>query len=200
MTNGWLTLFALLCGLTLPHHASAQDTPPAPAPAPAPARATVGRAAGAAPPNVRFDIAINDTGVTTPINKVVTLNVSQGGNGSIRSSVRIPGAPVPAPRTVTTQGADGKPLTTTTPSPIPTLSLNVDVGQLTIYEDGKIRAFIVIDYQPYQPASATRAEPAVVRANSVSVFESGKKMMLLQAADPMSDRRTTIEVTATVLN
>jgi hypothetical protein len=74
------------------------------------------------------------------------------------------------------------------------------VGQLTIYEDGKIRAFIVIDYQSYQPASATRAEPAVVRANSVSVFESGKKMMLLQAADPMSDRRTTIDVTATVLN
>jgi hypothetical protein len=39
----------------------------------------------------------------------------------------------------------------------------------------------------------------VVRANSTSVFENGKKMVLLQAADPLSDRRTTIEVTATIV-
>jgi hypothetical protein len=42
-------------------------------------------------------------------------------------------------------------------------------------------------------------KPAQVRANATSVFESGKKMVVLQAADPASDRRTTIEVTATVL-
>jgi hypothetical protein len=58
---------------------------------------------------------------------------------------------------------------------------------------------VVIEYQPYVPSSASRQEPAVVRANSLAVFESGKKMVLLQAADPMTDRRTTIEVTATVV-
>jgi hypothetical protein len=58
---------------------------------------------------------------------------------------------------------------------------------------------VVIEYQPYVPPSPARPEPAVVRANSISVFESGKKMVLLQAADPMTDRRTSIEVTATVV-
>lgn len=202
---------ALLLGLAVPQLALAQNAPPATpaapgtqappsAPAPPPARATIGTAAGAAPSNIRFDITINDTGVTAPISKVVTLNVSQGGLGSIRSSAKIPGAPVPPPRTVTSQGTDGKPQTTTTPSAAPTISLNVDVNQPTIYEDGRIRALVVIEYQPYLPAAAVRTpEPAVVRANSMMVFENGRKMMLLQAADPMSDRRTTIEVTATIV-
>jgi len=199
---------ALLLGLAMPQRSLAQNPPPAApaspsaqappaAPAPPPARATMGTAAGMAPSNIRFDIAINDTGVTAPISKVVTLNVSQGGQGSIRSSAKIPGAPVPPPRTVTSQGADGKPQTTTTPSSAPTIALNVDVNQPTIYEDGRIRALVVIEYQPYLPARTP--EPAVVRANSMMVFENGRKMMLLQAADPMTDRRTTIEVTATIV-
>jgi len=188
----------LLVGVAVPDPSFAQNAPPA-TPAP-PARATIGTAAGAAPSNIRFDIAINDSGVTAPISKVVTLNVSQGGLGSIRSSARIPGAPVPPPRTVTSQGADGKPQTTTSPSSAPTISLNIDVNQPTIYEDGKIRALVVIEYQPYVPAPTARTpEPAIVRANSMIVFENGKKMMLLQAADPMTDRRTTIEVTATIV-
>jgi hypothetical protein len=178
---------------------TAPSAPPAPAAAPVPPRATVGTAPGAAPRNIRFDITINDSGVTAPINKTVTLNVSQGGNGSIRSSAKVPGAPVPAPRTVTSQGSDGKPQTTTTPGTPPSISLNVDVSNPTVFDDGGIRAMVVIEYQPYVAASATRPEPAVVRANSISVFESGRKMVLLQAADPMSDRRTTIEVTATIV-
>jgi len=194
-------VWALLLGLAVPQRSLAQNDPPA---TPAPQRVvppgTIGTAAGAAPANIRFDISIADSGVTTPITKTVTVNVSQGGLGSIRSSAKIPGAPVPPPRTVTSQGADGKPQTTTTPSSAPTISLNVDVNQPTIYEDGRIRALVVIEYQPYVPAAMARTpEPAVVRANSMIVFENGKKMMLLQAADPMSDRRTTIEVTATVV-
>src|SRR5690242_5427990 len=120
-------VFLLLLGFTGPQRVLAQNAPAAPAapappagqnlpglpaaPAPAPVtpRATVGTAPGAAPRNIRFDIAINDTGVTTPITKVVTVNVSAGGNGSIRSSAKIPGARPLAPRTVTSQGPDGKP-------------------------------------------------------------------------------------------
>ena len=197
-------LFTGLIGVGAARPLAAQNPAPAAPPAPAaapipPPRATVGTSPGASPRNIRFDITINDSGVSAPINKTVTLNVSQGGNGSIRSSARIPGAPVPAPRTVTSQGADGKPQTTITPGTPPTISLNVDVSNPTVFEDGGIRAMVVIEYQPYVPAPATRPEPAVVRANSISVFESGKKMVLLQSADPMSDRRTTIEVTATVI-
>ena len=196
--RGCFLVCVVLIGLAVPARSSAQNTPAPPA-TPAPPRSTIGTAAGAAPRNIRFDISINDTGVTTPITKVVTLNVSAGGAGSIRSSARIPGVPTPAPRTVTSQGPDGKPQTATTPSSPPTIALNVDVTNPTIYEDSSIRAMVVIEYQPYVPPSAARQEPAVVRANSMAVFESGKKMVLLQAADPMTDRRTTIEVTATVV-
>jgi hypothetical protein len=153
---------------------------------------------GAAPRNIRFDIAITDTGANAPVTKTVTLNVSQGGLGSIRSSAPMPGAPVTFPKTVTTRAADGK-TESTTQTINQTISLNVDVNSPTVYEDGAIRAMVVIEYQPYVTPSAGRPQPAVVRANSTSVFENGKKMVLLQAADPLSDRRTTIEVTATIV-
>ena len=190
--------------VAVPQLSSAQNAPaapaaPAPSAAPQPPRAIVGTAAGSAPRNIRFDISIADSGVTTPISKVVTLNVSQGGSGSIRSTGKIPGGPIPAPRTVTTQGPDGKPQTTTTPGAAPTISLNVDISNPTIYEDGGIRSMVVIEYQPYVVPAPARPDPAVVRANSTVVLENGKKMVLLQASDPMTDRRTTIEVTATVI-
>jgi hypothetical protein len=199
MTKRWLVLVsALLVSLVVPERAFAQNQPPPPA-TPAPPRATVGTAPGAAPRNIRFDIVITDTGVTMPISKTVTVNVSAGGNGSIRSNAKLPGGRVLPPRTVTSQGPDGKPQTTTTPSPEPSISLNVDVTNPVIYEDNGIRAMVVIEYQPYVPPSTTRPEPAVVRANALTVFNSGTKMVLLQAADPMTDRRKTIEVTATIV-
>jgi hypothetical protein len=191
-------IFVVLATLGSTERAGAQNVAPTPAP---PARAVAGTAAGAAPRNIRFDISIVDSGTGLPTTKVVTLNVAQGGMGSIRSTAPTPGMPVSLPRTVTTRGADGKE-STTTQATTPTISLNVDVNMPTVFEDGAIRALVVIEYQPYVPAPATaspRPQPAVVRANSMSVFENGKKMVLLQAADPLSDRRTTIEVTATIL-
>jgi hypothetical protein len=189
---------ALLIGLLMPGSSFAQNAVPPATPAP-PARSNIGSAPGPSPRNIRFDISINDSGVTAPITKVVTLNVSAGGNGSIRSSAKIPGGRLLPSRTVTSQGADGKPQTTTTPPTEPSISLNVDVSNPVLFEDGGIRAMVVIEYQPYVPASQARPEPAIVRANAMTVFNSGTKMVLLQAADPMTDRRTTIEVTATVV-
>jgi hypothetical protein len=39
----------------------------------------------------------------------------------------------------------------------------------------------------------------MITASSLTEFTSGVKTLILQAADPISDRRTTIEVTATLL-
>ena len=191
-------VFVVLVAIGTSERAGAQNAGATPAP---PARAVAGTAAGAAPRNIRFDISIADSGTGAPTTKVVTLNVVQGGVGSIRSTAPMPGMPVSLPKTVTTRAADGKE-STTTQATTPTISLNVDVNGPTVFEDGAIRALVVIEYQPYVPAPATaspRIQPAVVRANSTIVFENGKKMVLLQAADPLSDRRTTIEVTATIL-
>ena len=77
------------------------------------------------------------------------------------------------------------------------LPLNFDVRQPTVYDDMSVRASVTVEYQPV-PADG-KTPPTTVRASSTSVFENGKKTVLLQAADPVSDRRTTIEVTATVL-
>ena len=194
-------VLAFLASVASTHSVSAQNATPAPqAPGSAPARATQGAGVGAAPKNIRFDIAIADSGVSAPISKAVTLNVSQGGMGSIRSEASLPGTVVTLPKTVTTRTADGKSEVMTTQSPLPTISLNVDVSNPIIFEDGGIRAIVVIEYQPYAAgATSVRTQGTVVRANSMSVFENGKKMVLLQAADPLTDRRTTIEVTATVV-
>lgn len=186
-------VLVVLGTIGIAERAGAQNPTPAP-----PARAI---AAGTAPRNIRFDISIVDSGTGAPTTKVVTLNVAQGGMGSIRSTAPMPGMPVSLPKTVTTRAADGKE-STTTQATTPTISLNVDVNSPTVFEDGAIRALVVIEYQPYVAAPVTaspRPQPAVIRANSTSVFENGKKMVLLQAADPLSDRRTTIEVTATIL-
>ena len=129
--------------------------------------------------SARFDITITDTGIGKPITKVVSLNVSGGGSGSIRSTGIIPG---PDPNT---------PIGS---KPVP---LNVDVKGVTTMANGQIRAQIVVEYQPYVE-NAPRL-PAVVTASSLTEFTSGVKTLILQAADPMSDRRTTIEVTATIL-
>ena len=129
--------------------------------------------------SARFDITITDTGIGKPITKVVSLNVSSAGSGSIRSTGVIPG---PDPNT---------------PIGSKAVPLNVDVKGVTVLANGLIRAQIVVEYQPYVE-NAPRL-PAMVTASSLTEFTSGVKTLILQAADPMSDRRTTIEVTATIL-
>ena len=129
--------------------------------------------------SARFDITITDTGIGKPITKVVSLNVSSAGSGSIRTTGMITG---PDP------GSQLRPQS---------IPLNVDVRGVTVMANGLIRAQIVVEYQPYVE-NAPRL-PAMVTASSLTEFTSGVKTLILQAADPMSDRRTTIEVTATIL-
>jgi hypothetical protein len=175
----------------------AQAPPAAPAPQPAPAPpaaptaprpgqarpATPARAvavpvppavsvSGATPRNVRFDITITDTAGGKPITKALSVTVSNySGTGSIRSTgVRSDGIPVP---------------------------LNVDVRNVTWHSDTVVRASVNVEYQAYIPDA--KPQPGMVTAVTNSVFEDGRKTQILQTADPTSDRRTTIEVTATVL-
>ena len=129
-------------------------------------------ASGATPRNVRFDITITDTAGGKPITKALSVTVSNySGTGSIRSTgVRSDGTPVP---------------------------LNVDVRNVTWHSDTVVRASVNVEYQAYIPDA--KPQPGMVTAVTNSVFEDGRKTQILQTADPTSDRRTTIEVTATVL-
>jgi hypothetical protein len=135
--------------------------------------------------SARFDITITDTGVGKPITKTVSLNVSTAGSGSIRTTGVIPG---PEPATPGNVQVFAKPTV---------VPLNVDVKGVNVMANGQIRAQVVVEYQPYIE-NAPR-QPSVITASSMTEFANGVKTLILQAADPLSDRRTTIEVTATIL-
>lgn len=148
------------------------------------------RAAVASRANIRFDISIADEGGGAPlVRKAVSLLVADRGYASSRSQARFPlgeRAPGVEPRIVN----PGEPF-----------PLNIDVGAFNdlveIQDDGRVRARVSFEYQPY--ASELKALPGHVQGSSRLLFESGRKVVFVQSADAITDRRTTIEVTATVL-
>jgi hypothetical protein len=150
--------------------------PPAPAP-PAPVRTM------APTPNVRFDVTITDTGGAKPVTKALSLTIFAGNSsGSIRNSAQVPN-PTPA--------IPGQPY-----SPTIGIPLNVDVRAVNVVDNG-IRATVSVEYQPYLADAKT--QPGMVGTNATAVFVDGRKTQILVTADPISDRKTTIEVTATIL-
>jgi hypothetical protein len=156
-----------------------------PAPAPAPERAP----AQAAPPqqevpNLRFDIAIADEGGGAPPTRKNVSVLARANNQT--ASVRSLG-----------QLNAGHPLAVAAKSSGIGVGLSVDVRGLFFAETGKIGARVTVDYQPYWPDA--KSLPSSVRAQVDAVFDQGKPTLISQAADPLSDRRTTIEVTVTVL-
>ena len=130
-------------------------------------------------PNIRFDVTITDTGGAKPLTKTLSLTIgSYNNNGSIRQ---------------TSQAANpsgGTP-------PMLTVPLNVDVRNVYWLDNNSVRATIAIEYQPYLPDAKT--QPGMILANATTVFFDGRRTQILVTSDPVSDRRTTIEVTATVL-
>jgi len=142
----------------------------------------------AAPRNVRFEITITDSGGPKPVTKTVALTLSDGGsNGSLRNVASLPGA-----TPITTLSAEGP--KQSGPGMFP---LNLDVRNVVGYDDGSVRATVSVEYQPYAPDSKT--QPGTITASATAVFQDGRRTQILQSTDPLSDRRTTIEVTATIL-
>lgn len=159
--------------------ARAPQAPPAPVRPATPARAVAVPAPPAAPEppriprNVRFDITITDSAGGKPVTKNLSVTVSDSnGNGSIRS-----------------MGTG-----TTVSNPIP---LNVDVRNVVWQSDSVVRASVNVEYQAY--IQDAKLQPGLITATANSVFQDGRRTQILQSADPTSDRRTTIEVTATIL-
>ncbi len=78
--------------------------------------------------------------------------------------------------------------------------LNVDVNP-TALNGSKVRTKIGIEYTTPAAAEATGPStvPLIVRQAIHVWLDSGKPVVVSQAADPKSDRRLTVEVTATVI-
>jgi hypothetical protein len=136
-------------------------------------------------PNLRFDVSIVDEGGGAPTTQKVVAVIARANNqmASVRSHGRLnPGHPIAiAMRASGQHGVD--------------VGLSVDARGT--YENGKVQARVAVEYQPYWPDA--KSLPSSVTAQLDAVFDEGRKMLIAQAADPLSDRKTTIEVTVTVV-
>jgi hypothetical protein len=156
------------------------EVKPEAAPAKAPPAET------ALPVNIKIEVNISDqTGSGPAARKVVSMIVGDRQSTSIRSSasvpVKNPGVLVPSYRNVT---------------------INVDARPaIVLKEPNKINVSFGLEYFPKPVGGAEEMEPGMASINErfTLILESGKALIVSQAADPTSDRKITVEVTATIL-
>ena len=150
--------------------ASAAAQTPSPQPAP-PQRAPEERPVGQ-PVNVRIEVTIIDEGGPHPSRKTVSVTVADRQSGQVRSAVDVPG--------------------------IGRVPLALDAFPI-VERDGRIRTRITLEYQPSPGADRKEPTPVEMRLSFGVILDSGRKVVAAQAADPVTDRRVSAEVTATVL-
>ena len=127
------------------------------------------------PSNIRIELAITDqAGTGTPSKRTVSMIIADRFQGSVRSA----GAPSAGARTAT---------------------LNVDATPV-IVKDGVMRITLGLEYFP-KPSEGpiTNEGQGSLNQRITVLVESGKPIVVSQASDPTSDRRVTVELTATVL-
>ena len=158
---------------TAPPAPAAPPSVSAPAPPPPPP-------APPAPPavrqaiNVKVDLSITeDGGGGPPIKKNVSAVAGDGYNGSVREMA-------------------------TVPPPANFIPLNLDAYP-TILSTGKIRLQCSVQYQSSQSREPGNRPSTDIKQNFVVILESGKPLVVTQATDPITDRKVTVEVTATIL-
>jgi hypothetical protein len=129
--------------------------------------------------NVQVELTITDqTGTATPEKKTVSMVASSGSWGRIRSAggMRLePGLP-----------------------PV-SVDLNVDARPF-VSVDGPIQLELTIAYSPLGASTADgKGKPPTVNQSLTVILQSGKPLVISQAADPVGDRKIIVEAKATVL-
>jgi len=129
-------------------------------------------------PNVRIEVMFSEQRSDVPaIPKTVTLTTNDGQWGRVRSSV-------------STAGYSDSPL-------------NVD-ARPEVLPDGRVLLNLNIEYAEKRVPEGKPVQPGQVIATTLNesvtlVLESGKGLAVTQSADPMSDRKVSVEVKATIL-
>ncbi len=128
--------------------------------------------------NVQIELTITDqSGAGAPEKKTVSMVVSSGNWGRIRSAGNV-GRPGSLPVIV---------------------DLNVDARPL-VAVDGPIQLELTIAYTPLGALTDDgKGKPPTVNQSLTVVLHSGKPMVISQAADPVGDRKVTVEAKATIL-
>ena len=139
----------------------------------------------AQPVNVKIEVSITDqTASSPPAKKVVTMIASDRAQTYIRSSASVP---------VKMMGGNFN---------YRNVTINVDARpQLVPKEPNKVQVVFGLEYLPKAGGNQEEMEPGMAQLSErlALVLESGKPMLVSQAADPVSDRKITVEVTATIL-
>jgi hypothetical protein len=157
--------------------AQAQQTPPAATKQEKPAAPPPAPPVGL-PKNVRIELTINDqAGPGESAKRTVSMIVADRKSGSIRSVGQV----------VLQSGRYA-------------VILNVDATPVII-ENDRMRLDIGIEYAP-KPGSENASSGegrSTLNERLGLLVDSGKPMLISQAADPTSDRRISVELTATIL-
>lgn len=168
--------FMLMLGLTAAPMPIAQDASRADAAA---AATNLAQAPGAAqaprgPSNVKLDLAITDTYGGTPSKKTVSMLILPSQNGRIRTSNVLPGTGIE-------------------------VKLNVD-AHVSMSTPGFMTVMVTFEYTPaqVQADAATSLRPAQLHESIYVAVQDGKPLVVSQSADPVTDRRVTVELTATI--
>lgn len=130
--------------------------------------------------NVQVELTITDqSGTRAPEKKTVTMVVSSGSWGKIRSAGGVRLEPGMAPVSV---------------------DLNVDARPF-VSVDGPIQLELTLAYSPLggQGDDAARGKPPTVNQSLTVVLQNGKSLVISQAADPVGDRKIIVEARATIL-
>src|SRR6476660_10552974 len=128
-------------------------------------------------PNVRVEFTITDqqTGVPTT-SKTVMLTTSNRQWGRIRTQI-------------TSRIYGGAPL-------------NVD-ARPTVTQDGRISLELTIEYSQGRnsevEANSDKIVQVSINESLTALLENGKPLLVTQSADPISDRKVTVEVKATIV-
>ena len=128
--------------------------------------------------NLRLEFTVTDQiGAAPPVRKTITMNVADGESGRIRTNAEVFRK-------------------NTAPTFVP---LSVDAEPRI--EGGKIRLRASLDYQllkdapePDMPAGKTSIAQSVT-----AILNDGVATVLSQSADPLTDRKVTLEVKATIV-
>jgi hypothetical protein len=184
-----------LSGVTLGAQAKPAATTAKPKPAAAeekqtPAPAKAAPVEQALPLNIKIEVTITDQIGSNPgAKKVVSMIVGDRQSTSIRSNANVlVKGPVFMGQNPSLSNR--------------TVTINVDARPaIVLKEPNKILVSFGLEYFPKATSGQDEAELGMASLNERLglILESGKTVTVSQAADPTSDRKITVEVTATIL-
>jgi hypothetical protein len=141
-------------------------------------------------PNIRVELRITDTYGGAPVDKTVSMVLLSGFTGRIRTSNMVPsGRPELKGMVVPNDPDFGREM----------IQLNVDAIATAVSRD-LIDTRVTVEYRPAPSSGQTNASPPASLNESLQVLlKDGQPLVVSQSADPATERKVIVQVTATLV-